>query len=86
MSYIDIFNTTLPGHQENAMFELQVSGMSCNHCINAVTQSVQSVDHDAKVDIDLAEQKVTVNSSAPLERIKSAVEEAGYPVRSTHTV
>jgi copper chaperone len=78
------FSTT--GLKEKIMFELQVSGMSCNHCINAVTKSVQEVDHDAKVDINLAEQKVLVNSSAPLERIKSAVEEAGYPVRASATV
>jgi copper chaperone len=57
--------------------------MSCNHCINAVTKAVQEVDSDAKVDIVLAEQKVSIASSADLQRIKSAVEEAGYPVLRT---
>ncbi|WP_194724846.1 heavy-metal-associated domain-containing protein [Noviherbaspirillum malthae] len=65
------------------MYELQVEGMSCNHCINAVTKAVQEVDSDAKVDIVLAEQKVSIASSADLQRIKSAVEEAGYPVLRT---
>lgn len=62
------------------MYELKVEGMSCGHCVNAVTKSVQSVDAGAKVDVDLAQQKVRVDSAASLEAVKSAVEDAGYPV------
>lgn len=62
------------------MYELQVEGMSCNHCVNAVTRSVQAIDASAKVDVDLAHQKVRVASTASLEQVKSAVAEAGYPV------
>ncbi|RJF99964.1 heavy-metal-associated domain-containing protein [Noviherbaspirillum saxi] len=65
------------------MYELQVEGMSCNHCINAVTQAVHDVDAAAKVNIVLAEQKVSIASQADINRIKSAVEEAGYPVLRT---
>ncbi|HJV53030.1 MAG TPA: cation transporter [Noviherbaspirillum sp.] len=65
------------------MYELKVEGMSCNHCVNAVTRSVQEVDAGAKVDIDLAQQTVRVASSASLDAIKSAVAEAGYPVLSS---
>lgn len=62
------------------MYELQVEGMSCGHCVNAVTRSVQSVDASAKVDIDLSQQKVRIASNASLEDIKAAVVDAGYPV------
>ncbi len=62
------------------MYELKVEGMSCGHCVSAVTKSVQAVDAAAKVDVDLAQQKVSVNSAAGLEAIKAAVEDAGYPV------
>jgi copper chaperone len=62
------------------MYELQVEGMSCGHCVRAVTQSVQAIDASAKVDVDLEQQKVRVATSAPLDEIKSAVIEAGYPV------
>ncbi len=62
------------------MYELQVEGMSCGHCVNAVTKSVQVVDASAKVDVDLSSQKVRVISTASLEDIQSAVSEAGYPV------
>lgn len=62
------------------MYELKVDGMSCGHCVNAVTNSVQAVDPAAKVDVDLPRQRVRVESSASLEDVKSAVNEAGYPV------
>lgn len=62
------------------MYELRVEGMSCGHCINAVTRAVQGVDAAARVDVDLEQQKVRIDSSASLDDIKSAVEEAGYPV------
>lgn len=62
------------------MYELQVEGMSCGHCISAVTKSVQALDPAAKVDVDLVHQKVRVASIAKLDDIKSAVTKAGYPV------
>ena len=62
------------------MYELQVEGMSCGHCVSSVTRSVRDVDAAAKVEVDLATQKVRVDSSASLDEIKSALEEAGYPV------
>lgn len=62
------------------MYELKVEGMSCGHCVSAVTKSVLAVDTGAKVDVDLAQQKVRINSGASLEDIKAAVEDAGYPV------
>jgi copper chaperone len=62
------------------MYELQVEGMSCNHCIAMVTKSVKAVDAGAKVDVDLAKSKVSVDSQAGIDEIKSAVTEAGYEV------
>jgi copper chaperone len=65
------------------MYELKVEGMSCGHCVNAVTKSVQSVDASAKVDIDLSQQKVRIESGAALDAIKEAIVDAGYPVLSS---
>lgn len=68
------------------MYELQVEGMSCGHCVGAVTRSVQEVDASAQVDVDLSQQKVKVASKAPLEDVKAAIVEAGYPVLSSNTI
>jgi Cu+-exporting ATPase len=68
----------LPG--ETSMYELTVDGMSCGHCVGRVTKSVQAVDQAATVAVDLASKKVTVDSSADLDKIAAAIDDAGYPV------
>ena len=65
---------------EHSMYELTVEGMSCKHCVGRVTQSVQAVDADAKVAIDLDKASVRIDSRADLERIVAAIDGAGYPV------
>ena len=58
----------------------QVQGMSCNHCVGAVTQAVKSVDPQAEVQVDLASGKVEVRSQQDHTAIARAIEEEGYKV------
>lgn len=62
------------------MYELTVEGMSCGHCVGRVTKTVQELDANAKVDVDLPTGKVRIDSRAGLEQIATAIDEAGYPV------
>jgi len=62
------------------MYELQVEGMSCNHCVGAVTRSVLAVDAGAKVAVDLQSRMVRVESKENIDAIKKAVIDAGYEV------
>jgi copper chaperone len=68
------------------MYELEVGEMSCGHCVASVTKAVQSVDVAAKVNVDLAQRKVSVQSTAALDRISAAIDDAGYPVISKTAV
>jgi len=68
------------------MYELQVEGMSCGGCVRSVTKSVQAVDSSAKVDVDLQNKKVRVDSSANLDAVTSAIVDAGYPVTASVAV
>jgi len=68
------------------MYELQVEGMSCNHCVSTVTRSVLGVDGAAKVKVDLPSNTVRVESEANLDVIKDAIIEAGYPVTGASVV
>jgi copper chaperone len=61
------------------MIEFNVPGMSCSHCVSMVTRTVQSVDPQAKVNVDLDSKKVRVESSQQREPIARALTEAGYP-------
>ena len=62
------------------MIEFQTEGMSCGHCVKAVTQALQAVDATARVEVDLATQKVRVESGASRTELAAAMDEAGYPV------
>jgi copper chaperone CopZ len=57
-----------------------VSGMTCDHCVRAVTTELVLVPGVRSVDVDLEEGAVTVTSDGPLdlEQVREAVDEAGY--------
>lgn len=57
-----------------------VKGMTCEHCVSAVTEEVGRLDGVADVAVDLASGVVTVTSTAPLDdtAVREAVDEAGY--------
>ena len=59
-----------------------VTGMTCGHCVAAVTAELVKVPHVLGVDIELATGSVTVESDGPLDpaAIAAAVDEAGYEV------
>ena len=59
-----------------------VIGMTCGHCVAAVTSEVSKLDGVTKVDIDLGTGSVQVESKHPVEpsAFAAAVEEAGYEV------
>ena len=51
------------------MLEFQVQGMSCGHCVKAVTQAVQSVQPEARVEIDLEAGRVRIDGAGDAARI-----------------
>ncbi|MFI5910309.1 heavy-metal-associated domain-containing protein [Dactylosporangium sp. NPDC051541] len=57
-----------------------VTGMTCEHCVNAVTGELRALDGVSDVRIDLPTGAVTVTSDRPLdvESVRAAVDEAGY--------
>jgi copper ion binding protein len=59
-----------------------VVGMTCGHCVNAVTEEVGTVAGVTGVEVDLASGGLTVTSDAPVDdtAVRAAVEEAGYEV------
>ena len=59
-----------------------VVGMTCGHCVSAVTEEVSQLPGVTGVDVDLASGGLTVTSDSPVEEsaVRAAVEEAGYEV------
>jgi len=57
-----------------------VTGMTCGHCVNAVSTEITKLPGVTDVAVDLGTGAVTVTSAAPLadSDVKTAVEEAGF--------
>jgi len=57
-----------------------VRGMTCEHCVNSITQGLGALAGVTAVSVDLPSGAVTVTSDAPLDpgAVEAAVDEAGY--------
>lgn len=55
-----------------------VQGMTCQHCVAAVSEAIQEQDKGATVDVDLAAGRVGVQSDLPVERLLRAIQDSGY--------
>ncbi|MGY1696031.1 heavy-metal-associated domain-containing protein [Geodermatophilus sp. SYSU D00814] len=57
-----------------------VTGMTCQHCVAAVTEEVGDLPGVTGVQVDLSSGGLTVTSETPVDddAVRAAVEEAGY--------
>jgi copper chaperone len=60
--------------------ELTVTGMTCGHCVRAVTEAIRAKDPAAQVEVVLAEGLVRAETTLPRAAVAAAVEEEGYKV------
>lgn len=60
------------------MQAFKVQGMSCGHCVRAVSAALLALDADAQVDVDLAGGEVRVESRLSAEQVLAALREEGY--------
>lgn len=62
----------------------QVTGMTCAHCVGAVTREVGALESVTDVKVELETGGVTVESTRPLTdaELVAALDEAGYQLAS----
>jgi copper chaperone len=61
--------------------EYAVAGMTCGHCVMAVTEEVEQVPGVTAVDVELENGRVVVRGEGFSDQaIRDAVDEAGYEV------
>jgi len=63
--------------------EIPVRGMSCQHCVMAVTRAVEQLGGVREVTVDLASATARVRFDADAvtaERLREAIRAAGYEV------
>ncbi|MFB6132721.1 MAG: heavy-metal-associated domain-containing protein [Halanaeroarchaeum sp.] len=57
---------------------LTVTGMSCGHCEQTVTEALESVEGVVSATADNEEDVAVVEGDAPVDALVAAVEDAGY--------
>jgi copper ion binding protein len=59
---------------------LRVNGMSCDHCVKAVTEALRRLPtvSDAAVDLEAGEAVVQSSEPLDLDAVSAAIDEAGY--------
>lgn len=61
------------------MIAFNVQGMTCGHCVNALTKAVRQADGKATVSVNLDTKRVQISSpQVDAKVLKAAIEEAGY--------
>ena len=62
------------------MATITIKGMSCNHCVMAVTKALSAVDGISNVKVDLKSGEAAFTEVKPVDRtiIREAIRKAGY--------
>lgn len=60
---------------------LNVSGMTCGHCVGSVTKALQAVPGVQKVSVSLDSGRAHVDGQANPEALVRAVEKEGYQAK-----
>lgn len=65
------------------MLHLKVFGMTCGHCVSAVSRAVRAVPGAGDVAVDLDRGEVTVQGDPDPSAVRAAIAEEGYEVQAT---
>ena len=62
------------------MQEFNVQGMTCGHCVRAITTAITNADPQAAVSVELASGHVQVDSTLTAQSLVELIEGEGYSV------
>ena len=62
------------------MRTIKIKGMSCNHCVAAVTKALNEIEGLSDVSVNLEKGEASFEESTPIEEtaIQEAVKKAGF--------
>ena len=68
--------------KEDEMTTIKIKGMSCNHCVMAVTKALNAVDGVANVKVSLEAGEATFEEKKPVDMavVKEKIKKAGFEV------
>jgi copper chaperone len=59
---------------------IKIRGMSCNHCVTAVTKALEGIDGIENVEVDLGRGEASFDEVKPvdLKTLRERIQKAGY--------
>ena len=62
------------------MTRIGIKGMSCDHCVAAVTKALEEIEGIRNVSVDLDRAEATFDEDRPISRdtIREKIDKAGY--------
>jgi copper chaperone len=72
----------LPGEKEKDMTTIKIKGMTCRHCVMAVTKALGDIDGIRDVQVDLEKGEAAFTDGKPIDRalIRERIVKAGFDV------
>lgn len=65
--------------KESEMITFEVRDMTCGHCVSSISKAVQFVDRGARLQFDLAAQRVQIEpTETDMQQLREVITEAGY--------
>ncbi|MHB1515344.1 MAG: CopZ family metallochaperone [Acidiferrobacteraceae bacterium] len=58
--------------------KLRITGMTCDHCVTAVTKALRSIPGVQSAEVSLERKQGVVQGAVPAARLVQAVKEQGY--------
>jgi copper chaperone len=58
--------------------ELTIPDMACGACVTTITEAIQHLDAQAKIETDLKTKQITIASTASESSLRQAISTAGY--------
>lgn len=64
------------------MTTIKIKGMSCNHCVMAVTKALKEIDGIKDIRVELGKGEATFEEAMPIDMniVKERIKKAGYEV------
>lgn len=65
------------------MYVVKVSDLTCGSCAHSIKSVLQHADPSLELSVDLKEQTLTVKTNLEENKLKTLIEDAGFPVKET---
>lgn len=66
------------------MYTFKIPKMSCGGCVNTIKATLIKLDDEVLINVDLPSKQVTITTDLPVESLKSALAQVGYPASDVH--